>query len=350
VTYAIRPEHDLQRRLDRWRQRNGGRGVAVAIRLNGELQWLGISGLPELNAQFLIYSITKTFTGICVLTLVQRGVLTIKDPINKWLPDCELDDRFTIQHLLRHTSGLRDYGRLPEYYIDLSRHPSRPWSEKDFLHATVRFGHLFKPGFGWRYSNIGYMFLRKVLEKATNKSFRQCVDEIICKPLGLTRTFVAETIADLAHLVPGYSREISKKGDPLDVRRRYHPGWVAPGVAVSTTAETTLVFDKLFAGALLDDTRLATMLELVPVPGRHPPAKSTGYGLGIASDPDGALGWSYGHGGGGPGYSVTVSILPRLEIGRFCIAVFCNESGVDVARLQRGIAEVAIKNHFISEP
>jgi len=337
--------HDLQRRLDRWRQRSG-RGIAAAIRLNGEVQWLGISGIPELNAQFLIYSITKTITGVCILRLEQAGALSVKEPLVDFLPRMGFDQRITLQHLLRHTSGLRDYGGLPEYHRDLRAHPARPWTEREFLDATVKYGSLFAPGIGWHYSNIGYMLLRRVLEKATKKSFRACVDDLICRPLGLVKTYVAENIGDLADLVPGYGREVSKKGEPLDVRRRYHPGWCAPGVAVSTTAEITLFFDKLFAGELLNETCLAKMLELVPVPGRHPPAVSPSYGLGIASDPDAPMGASYGHGGGGPGYSVTTSILPRLSIGRFAIAVFANASGVDVARVQRMLAETAIKEHF----
>src|SRR2546430_17593492 len=84
-----------------------------------------------------------------------------------------------------------------------------------------------------------------------------------------------------------------------DIRSSYHPGWCAPGVAVSTADEITMFYDGLFTGALLDEPRLEQMLQLIRVPGAYPPAVTPGYGMGILADPDGPVCLRYGHRGWG---------------------------------------------------
>jgi D-alanyl-D-alanine carboxypeptidase len=112
----------------------------------------------------------------------------------------------------------------------------------------------------------------------------------------------------------------------MDVRSRYHPGWVAPGVAVSTVEDATQFFDALFAGDILVDSSLKAMLRLSHVPGEHPPAVTPSYGMGIMADPDSPVGASYGHLGGGPGYTLSCLIVPNSSVGRLSVAVFCNSS------------------------
>jgi D-alanyl-D-alanine carboxypeptidase len=226
----------------------------------------------------------------------------------------------------RHTSGLRDYGALSEYREAVKSSSSTPWTDQQFLAATLPHGLLFAPGEGWAYSNVGYLLLRRVIERATGVSFRRCVEQRLVSQLGLADTFIAETMDDWDCCVPGYGREVRPKGEIVDVRSHYHPDWCAPGVAVSTVEDVTSLYDGLFAGELLDPKGLDQMLRLVRVPGSHPPAITPSYGLGIMADPDGLLGSSYGHGGGGPGYSLSASILPRSAAGRLSIAVFCNSS------------------------
>src|SRR5438093_12969491 len=85
-----------------------------------------------------------------------------------------------------------------------------------------------------------------------------------------------------------------------------------------------MFYDGLFTGALLDEPRLEQMLQLIRVPGAYPPAVTPSYGMGIMADPDGPFGLSYGHGGGGPGYSLFASIVLQSERGRFRVGVVCN--------------------------
>src|SRR5262245_37251254 len=106
----------LQAELDRWHQRCGNGGAAVALRLNGEPLWRGSTGdsLPydaqplDPGGSFLIYSISKTFTAASLLRLEEAGHLAIDQPVAEWFPDLALDGRMTIRHLLNHTGGLPD--------------------------------------------------------------------------------------------------------------------------------------------------------------------------------------------------------------------------------------------------
>jgi D-alanyl-D-alanine carboxypeptidase len=111
---------------------------------------------------------------------------------------------------------------------------------------------------------------------------------------------------------------------------------------VSTVDDVTRFYDSLFAGELLDSDRLEWMLRLVRVPGSHPPNVTPSCGMGILADPDGPFGPSYGHGGGGPGYSLSASILSRSDSGRLSVAVFCNSSlGADVQLCEHALLQVA---------
>jgi D-alanyl-D-alanine carboxypeptidase len=113
-------------------------------------------------------------------------------------------------------------------------------------------------------------------------------------------------------------------------------------VAVSNVEEVTRIYDCLFTGILIDRDRLDRMLRPVRVPGSHPPAVSPSAGLGILSDPDGEFGPSYGHGGGGPGYTLSTSILPEFSAGRLALAAFCNSSvGKNAGEAERELMAIA---------
>ncbi len=222
--------------------------------------------------------------------------------------------------------------------------PSIPWTTEQFLETTLANGLLFTPGTSWAYSNIGYLLLLKILEAVNGTGFRDCVDEFIVAPLGLHDTFVAETIDDWHSCVPGFGREVQSDGEIVDVRTVYHPGWCGPGVAVSTVDDVTRFYDALFAGELLDSLSLDRMLHLVRVPGSHPSTVTPSCGLGILGDPDGPFGASCGHGGSGPGYSVSASIVPRSTSGRLSIAVFCNSSmGANAKTGEEEMLRVAVE-------
>jgi D-alanyl-D-alanine carboxypeptidase len=296
--------------------------IAVAVCVNGQLRSTP-ADLPA-DALFPIYSITKTLTAICVLRLVEVGSLHLGDPVRQWLPEVNVPATITLEHLLRHRSGLRDYGPLPEYHHAVRTHPDRPWTRQQFLDAVLPQGVLSAPGERFSYSNVGYMLLVDVIERATGQTFARVLHRLIATPLALQRTSVPGQIGDLVQCVAGFGPEVTADGQIVDVRGRYHPGWCAPRVVASTPEDITRIFDALIAGDLLAADTLAQMLTLAPL--SDEPDESIGVGLGVYCDQASRWGRNYHHGGGGPGYDLAATVYPATPLGRVSIAVFVNTS------------------------
>jgi D-alanyl-D-alanine carboxypeptidase len=194
--------------------------------------------------------------------------------------------------------------------------PSEPWTFDQFAAVTFDRGLWFEPGQGWAYSNPGYMLLKRIVERVSGRSLRDLVADRICRPLALRRTYVAQSIADLADLAPAMSSALSPEGVSRDVRAHYHPGWVSHGVIASTASDVARFIDALVGGALLSAASLAGMTDVVALPSgpADPPSPTTGparvgtpsYGLGIMGDPNSPWGLALGHNGGGPGYAASV--------------------------------------------
>ena len=298
--------------------------VSIAVRVDGELRSTA-TDLPT-DALFPIYSITKTLTAICVLRLVELGSLSLEAAARRWLPEVTVPAAITVTHLLRHTSGLRDYGPLPEYHQAVRTHPDQPWTREQFLDAVLSKGLLFAPGESWAYSNVGYMLLIDIVERVTGQTFANVLEEFVAAPLALPRMSVLEDIDGLRKCIPGFGSEVTADRHLVDVRGRYHPAWCAPRLVASTAEEITQVFDALIAGDLLRPETLRQMLTLVPLPGSQENGMVIEGGMGVYSNRASRYGPNYHHGGGGPGYDLGATVYPETPQGCVSIAVFVNSS------------------------
>lgn len=253
--------------------------------------------LPELTGDelFPVYSVTKTLIAAAVLMLVEQERIGLDDPVV--VPGREPDPGVTVRRLLNHTAGLPDYGAMPSYASDLRADPTRPWTRDEFLSRAVGNGLRLEPGTSWAYSNVGYLLLALLLEEQVGAPLADVLRTRLIEPLGLERTRVAEDLADMADLAP--ARTASFEGD---VPSRYHPGWVAHGVVLSTATELAVLVEAILTGRLLRPETVDLMTEPVVLPLAHPLFTKPGYGLGLMVDA-GAGGLVAGHGGGGPGYS-----------------------------------------------
>jgi D-alanyl-D-alanine carboxypeptidase len=286
-------------------------------------------------ARFPIYSITRTFTAVCALRMAEAGALELDVPIERWLPELPFAGDVTLRCLLGHTAGVFNYSALPAYHAAVREHPREPWSFEEFVARTCHRPLDFAPGNGWAYSNTGYTLVRRVLELETGLRFGAVVAREIASELGLTSTAALEQLDDMRAVVPGYSAffsDLGAHGDSGalgDVRPIYHPGWCGTGVLASTGPETCRFFEAVFDGTLLSAPRLAEMLDVVRVPGEHPPAVDPSYGLGVMAVPSSPIGPEYGHGGGGPGFDLHAGHWPATPDGapRLTVTVFCNGDG-----------------------
>lgn len=311
-------------------------GAAIAIRINGQAfleTGIGYRGrdyevLLSTDANFYIYSITKSLIATVSLYLVGEGLLELDAPLQAYLADFSLDTSMTLRQLLSHTSGLPDYGGVPAYSEAVKANPSSPWSTEVFLDLAQIQGLKFAPGTGWGYSNTGYLLLKCMLEKTTGLSIQKLLHQVIFSPLSLKKTFVPTTLDDIDQLTPGYSAFFS--GDELqDITHLYHPSWVAHSVVISTAPELAKIIDALFGGQLLDLSLVEQMSHPTYNLGKYPLFENLGYGLGLFVDTKSPHGKVKGHTGEGPGYSVAAFHFPRLVGSSTTIAALINRDKHD---------------------
>jgi D-alanyl-D-alanine carboxypeptidase len=297
-------------------------GVAVTAGAGTQPQAVWLPEASHDEPAFLIYSLTKTFTAVLLLLLGEQGRLSLDDRLARWFPSIAEANQISLRQLLNHTAGIPDYGGLRTYHDELRVSPSKPWSFERFAAETFDKGLRFAPGTGWAYSNPGYMLLKRIAEEVGGTTFANLIADQIAQPLGLNRTFVTESIQDLASLAPASSRALAIDGTPHDMHHHYHPGWVSHGVVASTPSEIVRFLDALFCHRLVSAQSLQEMTTLVPVSvaaaketsKAAPPPRwvQPSYGLGLMGDPASRWGVVWGHNGGGPGYSTSAFHAPEL--------------------------------------
>ncbi|MGZ4289030.1 MAG: serine hydrolase [Gaiellaceae bacterium] len=243
------------------------------------------------DARYPIYSVTKTAVAAAVLLLVREGAI-------------DLD---SVRRLLDHTSGVRDYGSLPEYHEAVRTRPRSAWDDDEFLARTAAAGPSFEPGEGWAYSNTGYLLLRRLLDDYGGLA-------AFLPRLGLVDTTVAERAEDLDIAAPAPSALLLDGVD--DVRGVYDPRWVGHRTLVARAGDLLGFWRDLPAEML--DPRTFVRIGF-DAPGFVRPS----YGLGVMADPEHPLGTVVGHGGGGPGYATAVFAVP--EAGTVAIVLAADE-------------------------
>jgi D-alanyl-D-alanine carboxypeptidase len=298
-------------------------GVLCANNIDGLVQTYSAGDISESEHQrpFYIYSISKTFTAVAVLQLGEALGCFLDDSVISILPHYGIPKEITVRQLLNHTGGLSDYFNQKEYQEAVHRHPENPWSYQKLMEVGLRDTPLFKAGEGWNYSNPGYGMLREIIELKSVASYEDYITKEIIQPLGLVSTR-AFTALDSEHLLlPGI--------DPVmegDFRDRYHPGWIATGCFISTVEEITIFYHALFSEKLTSNESLKQMTHLVELDFPLPEPKKAAYGLGLMSVNNDPQGRSYGHGGGGPGYTTYARHYPDVNGQQQSIAIVVNTS------------------------
>lgn len=328
-------------------------GATIAVMVDGEpalhagVGSRDLAGAEPIHADepFLIYSVTKPLLAAAAMCLVEQGHVDLEAPTVSLSPVVDIDPDITLRHLLNHTSGLPDYGGMRAYHDAVRATPSAPWSDAELLERTLAQGSLFAPGEGWAYSNIGYTLVRRIVARHGGGSLQAALDRLLFRPLGLRRTRIAETLDDTLDLAPGYTMR-NKAGEPVDIRGRYHPGWVAHGVVRSTALEVARTLDALFGARIVSQESLARMREAVPVDTDHPVIRQPGYGLGLMVDRHPASSGLAGHAGGGPGYATAAFSLEGGDGRRVASVALVNRDGGEAATriavvLARNIAGLA---------
>ena len=225
------------------------------------------------------WSFSKSVIAACALRLVARGALELDEvlPSRPW----------TLRQLVQHRAGVSNYGRLLAYHEAVT-HGDTPWTVAEML-DRVGPDLDFEPGRGWAYSNVGYFYVRRIIEETTNAEIGDAVRQLVLDPLDLESVSLAREPDDLTRTV---------WGNPGG----YHPEWVYHGLLIGTAMDAVRFLAALTSGTLLPGDLLATMRAAHPLGGAIAgrPWETAGYGLGLMIGQMTTVGLAIGHSGVGP--------------------------------------------------
>ncbi len=173
----------------------------ILIAKNGEVLLEKYNGMADFstkeqinsNTAFHIASVSKTFTAMTVLKLMEQGRLSLEDNVNKYYPSFPYAN-ITIKSLLTHRTGLSNYA-----YVMNTSNKHLIYSNNDvinfFLTAKPRLQYI--PNTRFQYCNTNYVFLAGIIEKITNQSFPDYMRDSVFTPLGMYNTYVCHSaVAD----------------------------------------------------------------------------------------------------------------------------------------------------------
>jgi CubicO group peptidase (beta-lactamase class C family) len=199
VACAQQAQPDVSAALDTFLQRFNrpdGAGCAIGISREGAAPILRGYGSADLEHDVPFTpdsvseagSVSKQFTSASVLLLADRGKLKLTDDIRKYLPEMpDYGTPITINELLSHTSGLRDWGSV-EAIAGWPR-STRTYTNMEALDIAARQKHLnYEPGTEYSYTNTGYNLLAVIVERVSGRSLAQFSHENLFVPLQMTHT------------------------------------------------------------------------------------------------------------------------------------------------------------------
>lgn len=191
-------------------------GILVAK--NGEIVFEAYNGYSNFeqkkklteNSPIHIASISKTFTAIAILKLWEKGALQLEDTLQKFFPLLPYNG-ISIQNLLTHRSGLPNY----LYFMDTAWNKNLYATNKDVLQFMIdKKPSLYSlPNKSFNYCNTNFVLLALIIEKVTNKTYPEYIQETIFKSLKMKNSFVF-SIKDTAHYTPSY--QYNKRPYPLE--------------------------------------------------------------------------------------------------------------------------------------
>jgi CubicO group peptidase (beta-lactamase class C family) len=278
---------------------------------------------------FRIGSVTKQFTAVAILMLLEEGKLDLQDPLDRYLPDYPAQGKtITIEHLLTHTSGIRSYTDMPEWLPLMRKDLKVDEMIAIFKDQPLDFG----PGERWQYNNSGYFLLGAIIEKVSGKPYARFIQERIFEPLAMKSAFYD----DPGRLVPGRAAGYSKgeqgtmNAPYISMSQPYSAGSLACSVDDLALWDAALYTDKLLKPEILQKAWTSHIL---------PDGTDTryGYGWGVSEYAGFTL---IAHGGGINGFVCQVTRIPGL---RLFTALLTNSDGnADIEKIAFRVTALAM--------
>jgi len=312
-------------------------GAALAVIKDGKIIYERGYGMAKLedgivntpDKVFDIGSVSKQFTAACVAMLVREGKISLDDDIRKYLPEMPAYAKpVTVNHLLHHTSGLRDYNAL------LSLTGFRPESDsptvEESLEVIRRQKKLnYTPGEEYSYTNTGFFLLSQIVERVSGKSLNAFAQERIFMPLGMTKTlFQDDHTQIIKDRATGYSQ--GDKGYTISMSN-----WDETGDGnVYTTVRDLYLWDQAFyTNALGKD-----LMDMLHTQGVLNSGKKIDYAFGLVVREYRGL-KVVEHGGAWVGFRAAIVRFPEQK---FSVVILANLDAINPSGLAFKVADICL--------
>lgn len=313
-------------------------GLALLVARDGKVvraEGYGIANLEHRVAVkpetiFQSGSVGKQFTATAVMQLVEDGKVRLDDPITDYLGEAPSAwASVSVRQLLSHTAGFGDYTSR----FDMRR----DYDEEQLLQLVKATPLEFRPGQGWKYSNLGYVALGIMIHRVSGKFYGDFLQERVFRPLGMT---TARVISE-ADIVPDRAAGYVWAGGGWK-----NQDWVSP--TLNTTADGSLyvsILDlakwdaALYGKTMLKRSSLAQMWTVAKLANGEPNAGEYGFGWFVHQHDGRRL---LEHDGEWQGFSCHIA---RYVDDRLTVAVLTNLGNAAAGDIAHGVAELVLQGH-----
>ena len=189
------------------------------------------------KTKYRIGSISKIFTSVLIMQLIEEGKLTLETKLSAFKPQVKLAEQITIEQLLSHRSGIYNFTDLKDYRTWMET----PISDEELIDKINNKGRRFKPNKKFEYSNTNYFLLSLIIEIIEGKSFKKVLGNKIIKPFKLSETYCCENIKN-NETAKSYYREGESWKEGTDTDLRITSG---AGGLISTSKDVNEFFNLL---------------------------------------------------------------------------------------------------------
>ena len=247
------------------------------------------------DTKYKIGSISKTFTAVMIMQLIEEKKLKLDVKLAKYYPQVKNAEKITIHDLLHHRSGIADY-----LNADSTTVTSKNYSKEEMIAKISNYNSVFEPNSKYEYSNSNYYLLGRILEDISKKTYAENLETRILKKAQLRNTLLSPKVDSNNNESYSYNflNEKWVKTDEWDMSLAFGAGDI-----VSTTSDLTTFFHALFNGILVKKSTLDEMTKL-----------EQSYGKGLLTLPFGERKF-YGHTGGIEGFRSVIGYYPGENLG-----------------------------------
>uniref|UniRef100_UPI004049522B serine hydrolase domain-containing protein n=1 Tax=Flavobacterium sp. TaxID=239 RepID=UPI004049522B len=278
------------------------------------------------TTKYKIGSITKTFTAVMTMQLIEENKLRLDTKISKYYPKLENADKISIEDLLHHRSGIKDYinqDSLTQEELDT------PNLKQTILNKIINYPSIAEPNTKFEYSNSNYYLLGSIIERLTKKTFAENLEDRIVKKIGLKNTYYpSEQVNSSKNESYSYLFDGTKWEKFAEWKNDIA---YAAGAIISTPNDLTSFYYELFEGKLVKKKSLESM-ELL----------KDSYGKALMQMPFGERKF-FGHTGGIEGFRSVVGYYPTEKLG---ISLIVNGDNFNRNDIMIGILSMYYKMPF----